>query len=92
MVDLGQLLHGQKLVQKRRENGPDGQTDRQTDRCTHSLLHIKFFGHVEVVASGLTFLQPIIKNVHTDTVIALQALLRRLVIIQSSRNLTQTFL
>ena len=51
------------------------QTDRQTDRHTDRLLHMNFFGHAEVVASGLTLLQPIIKNVHTDTVITLQALL-----------------
>ena len=50
-----------------------GQTD------THRLLNVNFFGHAEVVASGLTLLQPIIKNVQTDTVIALQAQLRRLV-------------
>ena len=65
--------------QKRRENGPDTQTDRQTDRQTHThtdrLLHMNFFGHAEVVASGLTLLHPIIKNVHTDTMIALQPLL-----------------
>ena len=33
------------------------------------------FGHAEVVASGLTLLQPIIKNVQTDTMITLQPFL-----------------
>ena len=37
-------------------------THRQTDRHTDRLLHINFFGHAEVVASGLTLLQPIIKT------------------------------
>ena len=46
------------------------QTDRQTHRHTDRLLHINFFGHVEVVARGLTLIQPI-KNVQTYTVIAL---------------------
>ena len=66
--------------QNRSKNGQDAQTDKQTDRRTHRLLHINFFGHVELVASGLTLLQPIIKNVHTDTVNALQPCYRRLVI------------
>ena len=57
----------------------DRQTHKQTDRHTNRLLHMNFFGHAEVVASGLTLLQPIIKNVQTDTVITIQAQLRRLV-------------
>ena len=103
MVALGQFFHGQNLRTVRKWSGhthththtllhinffghvevvASGLTLLQThtDTQTHRLLHINFFGHAEVVASGLTLLQPIIKNVHTDTVIALQALLRRLVI------------
>ena len=78
MVALSQLLHGQKL-RTEKERKWSGHTDRQTDRHTDRLLHMNFFGHAEVVASGLTLLQPIIKNVQTDTVITIQAQLRRLV-------------
>ena len=48
-------------------------THRQTDRHTDRLLHMNFFGHAEVVARGLTLLQPIMKIVQSDTMIALQA-------------------
>ena len=75
MVALSQLLHGQKLrtEKERKWSGhTDRQTDRQTDTHTDRLLHMNFFGHAEVVASGLTLLQPIISNVHTDTVITQQ--------------------
>ena len=79
MVALGQLLHGQKLRTEKvvRMVRTHRHTDRQTDRHTHThrLLHVNFFGHAEVDASGLTFLQSIIKNVHTYTVITLQVLL-----------------
>ena len=60
-------------------NAPDKKGEKmvwtQTDRRhTHRLCHTNSFGHVEVAAKGLTLLQPKIKDIQTDTMIALQAL------------------
>ena len=67
MVALGSLLHGQNLWTEK--------VAKMVRRHTHKLLHVNFFGHAEVDASGLTLFQPIIKNVLSDTVIALEILL-----------------